>query len=306
MKKILIFYGSYGGGHLSAARSIKECIDLNYPDKETTMVDCIEYINKSLNKISTKAYVEMAKKAPWAWEKVYSKSEKGALASISNSTNKLMSIKLKKLICEFNPDLIISTHPFSSQMCSILKEKGKINCKIATVMTDYAPHSQWLVGSDYIDYFFVAHNGMKNDLIKKKVAENKIHATGIPLSNRFLAHYNKEEILERYGLEMNKTTILFFAGGEYGLGKNTTFDILKSLVELFPELQVIAIAGKNVKMKQQFEELVEQNQRKNSVKVLEYTKEVPELMSVSDLVITKPGGLTTTESLASRITNNSY
>lgn len=223
----------------------------------------------------------------------------GPLSKVSNSANKLMSIKLNKLLQDFNPDIVISTHPFSSQMCSILKKKGKINCKVATVMTDYAPHSQWLINSEYIDYFFVAHDGMKKDLETTGIPESKVFATGIPLSNRFLAHYNKEEILKNVGLKLNKTTVLFFAGGEYGLGKNRTYEILKSLVELFPDIQVIAIAGKNIKIKNQFDELVSSSHKEDTVKVLEYTKLVPELMSVSDLVITKPGGLTTTESLAS-------
>ena len=76
MKKVLIFYASYGGGHLSAARSIKEYIDENYPNIETNLVDCVKYINNTLNTITTTAYSEMAKKMPWAWGKVYSKSQK--------------------------------------------------------------------------------------------------------------------------------------------------------------------------------------------------------------------------------------
>ena len=75
--------------------------------------------------------------------------------------------------------------------------------------------------------------------------------------------------------------------------------MLKSIIESFPNLQIIAISGKNEKIKQQFDELVEKNNSQENVKILEYTNKVPELMSVSDLVITKPGGLTTTESLAS-------
>ena len=122
---------------------------------------------------------------------------------------------------------------------------------------------------------------------------------GIPLSNRFLAHYDKEKTLSDFGLKLNKTTILFFAGGEYGFGKDTTFNVLKSIIENFPTLQVIAIAGRNEKMKERFDNLVEKTNSNSNVKVLEYTNKVPELMSVADLVITKPGGLTTTESLAS-------
>lgn len=67
MKKILIFYASFGGGHLSAANSIKQCIDENFEGYETSLVDCLLYVNKPINKISTIAYKEMAKKFPWAW-----------------------------------------------------------------------------------------------------------------------------------------------------------------------------------------------------------------------------------------------
>ena len=131
MKKILVFYGSYGGGHLSAAKSISSELEQVYGnDVEVKTVDCIEYINKYLNKVSTEAYKELAKKAPWAWKQVYKQSKNGALSHISTATNKLMSVKLNSLLQEFKPDLIISTHPFSTQMCAVLKRRNKIECKI--------------------------------------------------------------------------------------------------------------------------------------------------------------------------------
>lgn len=299
MKKILIFYGSYGGGHLSAARSIKDYIENHYNDTEIEVVDCIEYINKLFNKVTTKAYVDFSKNARWIWKQLYYGSENGSLAKVSNSINRIMAIKLDKLIQEYKPDLIISTHPFSSQMCAILKGKHKINCKLATIMTDYAPHNQWIVNNEFVDYYFVAHEGMKDELIKRGVESRKIYATGIPLSNRFLLNYNKPKILQGYNLSIDKKTILFFAGGEFGFGKDKTFNRLKAIIDNFPELQVIAVAGRNEKMKERFDTLVEETQSQNTVKILSFTNQVPELMSVSDLVITKPGGLTTTESLAS-------
>lgn len=299
MKKVLIFYAAYGGGHLTAARSIKEYIEEHYPDVEISLVDCVKYVNKSLEKITTSAYTNMAKKMPWAWGKVYSHSQKGALAKLSSTSNKMMALKLNKLLQEYEPDFIISTHPFGSQMCAVLKEKGKIHSKIATVMTDYAPHDQWLVQSDLVDYFFVAHEGMKEALIQKGIPSQKVFATGIPLSNRFLKSYHKEEILTEFGLQPNKKTVLFFAGGEFGLGRSRTYDILKTFAENFNNIQVVAISGRNPKMKRSFEYLVEETHSQDSIKVIEYTTKVPELMSISDLVVTKPGGLTTTESLAS-------
>ncbi len=212
MKKILIFYGSFGGGHLSAARNIKEYINSNYPNVDTLLVDCVEYVNKSLNKITTKAYADMAKNAHWIWKKVYYGAESGTVSKISIGAQKLMSLKLNKLLQEYKPDLIISTHPFSSYMCARLKKKKKITSKIATVLTDYAPHGQWLIHPSYVDYFFVAHDGMKDDLLKRGIKEPQIKVTGIPLSNRFLANYNKEKVLSEFGLKTGKKTILFFAG----------------------------------------------------------------------------------------------
>ena len=301
MKKILIFYASYGGGHLSAAKSIEKCIQENYKDTNTKLIDCMKYVNKTIEKITTAAYRQMAKKVPWAWGKIYSDSQRGPLAHLSSRSNKIMAIKLLKLLREEQPDLVISTHPFGSQMCSYLKRKGKINCKIATIMTDFAPHDQWLVGSDFTDYYFVANDKMKNYLISKNIPESKVFSTGIPISDRFLKTYNKNEILNSLNFQNNMKTILFFGGGEFGLGKSKTVEIFKALIENFNNLQIIAISGKNPKMKENFEEIKKQYNKQNNVKVLEYTNMVPEFMSISDLVITKPGGLTTSESLASNL-----
>ena len=317
--KILIFYASYGGGHLNAAKSINDYIISNYPNYDVELIDCMKYVNKTIEKLTTAAYREMAKKAPWAWGKIYSDSQKGPLAHLSSRSNKIMAIKLLRLLREKQPDVIISTHPFGSQMCSYLKRKNKITAKIATIMTDFSPHDQWLVGHEFTDYFFVANDKMKNYLISKEIDENKIFVTGIPISNRFLKIYNKQEILDTYNLSEDKFTVLFFGGGEFGLGKTKTAEIFESFVQesLKEKIQIIAIAGKNPKMKASFKEIVSKysvntnttnttnttdtTDITNNVKILEFTNQVPELMSISDLVVTKPGGLTTSESLASHL-----
>ena len=299
--KVIIFYASYGGGHLNAAKSIQECILNNYKEIDVELIDCMKYVNITIEKITTAAYREMAKKAPWAWGRIYADSQKGPLAHISSRSNKIMAIKLLKLLREKNPDLIISTHPFGSQMCSYLKRKNKIHAKIATIMTDFAPHDQWLVGSDFTDYFFVAHKKMKDYLISKNIDERKIFDTGIPISNRFLVDYDKNSILKELEFDNSKKTILFFGGGEFGLGKTRTVEIFECFVKLFKNTQIIAISGKNEKMKNAFEKIVKENNRTDSIRVFEYTKQVPEFMSISDLVVTKPGGLTTSESLASNL-----
>lgn len=301
MKKVLIFYASYGGGHLSAAKSILKYITENYTDIEAEMIDCMKYINKPIERVTTGAYREMAKKAPRLWGKVYSGSEKGLLSKISKDSNKLMAKKLNHLLQEKNPDLVISTHPFSSQMVSYLKKKGKLTCTLATIMTDFAMHKQWLIGHEFTEYFFVSNDSMKQDMTDYGVSKDKIFVTGIPMSDRFFENFDTTKIYEMFQLDMNKKVILFFGGGEFGLGKERTTQILRVFIQKVPNYQIVAVAGKNSKMKEAFEQLVQDNNAQDRVRVLGFTDKVPELMHISSLVVTKPGGLTTTESLSSNL-----
>ena len=302
MKKILILYATYGGGHLSAAKSIKNYIDENYNDVEANLVDCIKYINKTINRVSTGVYKRLTKNAPWAWKRVYYNSEKGALSKISNGSNRLMAKKLYHLFRDYSPDLVISTHMFATQMTSYLKKKGKIDCTLATVLTDFAPHEQWLVGHEYGNYFFVSHEGMKKSLIEDfHVDSNKIFCTGIPISNKFSQNFNTEEIYNLFKLNPNKKTILFFGGGEFGLGKSKTTEVLQCLTKYLDTYQIIAISGRNPKMNTAFKEIAEKLNDSSSLKIYEFIDNVPEAMSISSLVVTKPGGLTVSESLASSL-----
>ena len=300
MKKILILYAKYGGGHYSAANAIQKHLDNTY-NVETELVDFMEYANKVLNSITIKAYNKMAKDAPRLWGKIYAKSQRGILGGISTSANKLLSSKINKLLKQTNPDIVVSTHPFSSQMVSYLKQKGKISCKLVTVLTDFAPHDQWLIGHKFTNDFCVSNEKMQKYLLRYGINKEKIHVTGIPLSDKFLEAFDKSKIFKEFELNENNPVILFFGGGEFGLGKSTNLQILNALIHNLPTYQIIAISGKNKKMNEKFNELVKNANATNRVKVFDYTNKVAELMSISSLVVTKPGGLTTSESLASNL-----
>lgn len=302
MKKILILYAKYGGGHSSAANAIKNYIDNHYRDAETNIVDCIEYINKAINKISVDTYKKITSTTPRLWKTVYYHSEKGLLSQISRGSNIFMAKKLYHLIKDYSPDLIISTHMFATQMVSYMKRKGKINCTLATVLTDFAPHEQWLIGRDYGDYFFVAHEKMRECLINDfGIDKSKVFATGIPLSEKFQQNFDKAAIYQQFGLKPELRTILFFAGGEFGLGKEKTISVFNSLIKHLDTYQIIAISGKNPKMFEHFRDISQSLGNPSGLKIFDYITNVPEAMCISDLVVTKPGGLTSSESLASSL-----
>ena len=306
MKRILIFYACYGGGHFSAAKSLEKYLNENYDDIQVEICDCMKYISKSIEKMTTSAYREMAKKIPSLWGKVYKDSQKGVLGFVSSKANTVMAIKLKNLIKEKQPDLIISTHPFSSQMVNYLKKKNKVHSILATVMTDFASHPQWLVGHEYTNLFFVSNDNMKEELVSFGVDINKIHVTGIPMSDRFLQKFDKNEIFNNFNLIPDKKTILFFGGGEFGIGKERTIEIFNSLINIASDYQIVAISGKNEKLQNDFEELVNNLNVQFRVKVLGFTDKVPELMSISYLVVTKPGRTYNNREFSFKFTFNNY
>lgn len=298
MKKAMILYARYGGGHISAANSITEYIRNHIPDVEPIAIDYMAYMNKTLDKLATSAYEEVLKKAPGLWGSIYAQSDTGPLARLSADTNKLLAYRLRSLIEEHNPQYIISTHPFSSQMCAFLRQEGKLpGVRLATVMTDFASHDQWLIGSEQIDCFFVAHDQLRQELIDRGVAPDKIFAVGIPTAEKFLLPYNKEDIYRAYDLDPNKFTILFFAGGMLGLCSDQTISIFEDMARYLDDVQIVVVSGKNALIFQSFCEIVHRYRREKDIRVLAYTDRVPDLMHISDIVITKPGGLTISESI---------
>lgn len=303
MKKIMISYASYGGGHLSAAKNLKEYIEKNYPDYEVYLFDCMKYINRVIDKVCGSTYSQITKNIPWFWGKIYYHTQEPIFEKISSLSNKVLSYKLGKLLKKIHPDVIISTHFFVSHMCSILKKKGKITSTLATVITDYGedPYNEWFCNHKFVDYIFVAHSEIKDKLIEKGVPENKVFDTGIPISDKFLMEYNKNEIMDEFSLDVKNKTVLFFGGGELGLGKSKTLKVFECLIRNFPDVQVIVISGKNESLKNSFEKIVDSYNKNKSVKIFDFTNRVAEFMAVSDLVITKPGGLTSTESLVSNL-----
>ncbi len=299
MKRIMILYASVGGGHFRAADGIKKYIDDNYPGQyQVDLIDGQNYVSKTVDKIVIKSYVNMARYSPKTWSKIYKKGEEShSLASFSNGVQKLLSNKLYELFEEHDPDIVLSTHYFMTEMVACLKRKGKTNCKLAVILTDYASHKFWLSSKEFVDLYFVANEPMKYSLIHSGIPEEKISVTGIPIRPEFLKKYNKEALMEEFDFTLNKPVFLVFGGGQYGMSDSSK--LFKGILEVKQDIQIIAIAGKSEDTKKTFEQLASKYNKK--VHVYGFTDRVAELMSIADFVVSKPGGLTTTEILVSNV-----
>ena len=300
---ILLFYASYGSGHLSAASAIEQYIKEHYPNDKTLKIDCVEYIKRSINKISTSAYKNIILKTPLLWGQVYKLLKNDAILDITQFSNRFMAKKIFKLFEDFEPDLVISCHPLGGQITAFLKSHNKTNCKLATVMTDFASHKQWLIGKDYTDYFFVSNIEMKTSLISEGIFPNKIYVSGIPISPNFYKNYDKESIYNSLKILKNKKNIIFFGGGSLGLSSSTNVqNILTSLLQATNEsYQIIIISGKNQKLYNEFQKTITNTNHTSNTKLIDFTTQIPELLPITSFVITKPGGLTITECITSNV-----
>lgn len=292
--KILFLAISAGGGHMKAAESLKLYIEEKHPDSKTMLVDSLRYINPIVDKLIIGSYINTLKSTPKIYGKLYDIAESGDnLSDVSQTMNRIISYKIRRLIREFVPDLVVCTHPFPLQMLTKLKKNSVIKSKVVTILTDFTAHPFWL--HDTVDAYVVAHPGMKFEMVNRGIREDIIYPLGIPISEKFLKQYDKADIRKELGLQ-DITTVLVM-GGSLGFGdiKETFLALLNSQ----KRLQIILVAGKNSKLIKQVEEYSSYSDK--PVKIYGYTDLIPELMSASDFIISKPGGITVSEALVKNL-----
>lgn len=292
--KVLFLSVETGGGHRKAAEAVAELILLRHPGSEIHILDTIKYASQIADKLITGSYLKALKLHPGLYGMLYRLSLCGGTAyTISKAINILLSARLEKLLQSFEPSVIVCTHPFPLQMVSHLKAVKKISAPIVEVITDYTPHPFCIQPGT--DAYVVAHQYIKDAMIKKGIPGEIIHPLGIPVADRFKARKSRLEILKDLGLE-DITTVLVM-GGSLGFGE--IGKIFGRLSEFDGKLQIIAVAGKNPSLRTRLERLSHKNPKK--ILILGYTNLVADLMDAADFIITKPGGITIAEALAKEL-----
>lgn len=290
--KVLILSVTAGQGHNSTAKAISDYLSALGAD--TRILDTMRYINRLLGQTVDKGYLFVSSKAKFAYKSAYRLAEKRKKSTIdvtpSAITVKMLAHKLKKYIDSYDPDVIICTHIFAGVFCDVLKMEQKLRAKTMCVLTDFAFHPYWEEG-DNLDYIVVPNDSLRYKARMKGFRDDQILPFGIPINPKFERNITKEDARRILGLELDKTTILMM-GGSMGYG-----NIEKTLMQLDKidgDFQIINVCGNNRRTKKDIDEM------SFSKKVLNlgFVDYVDELMDASDLIITKPGGLTSSEALA--------
>lgn len=324
-KKVLIMSASTGGGHNRAARAIKEELTNKSIDGITIdceIIDSLKIVNGTMDKLISRGYEKSAKYTPKAWGGVYKLTETNLISRNEFKDNPLTSLvsrKLKKLIEIKKPDLIIGTHPFPMIALSTLKRNSisyannesntfteslhkyyeNLNIPpLVTVLTDYTTHSAYI--QNEIDYYIAGHEYVKELLIEDGIDSDKIKPYGIPVEKSFLSHRDRAVVLSELNLDPNKFTVLLM-GGSFGAG--SIKDTLSELISIDRDFQIIVVAGRNKSLKDKLDKTIALNQDNIDKKicVLGFTDKMNDLLASVDILVSKPGGLTTTESLLKEV-----
>jgi len=293
--KILITYAYAGVGHKKAAMAIEKAL-AGYSGFEVKNVDILEYTNNFFKASYPAVYLFLINKTPTLWGLFYYLLDVRAvdffMAPVRRFIHRLNCKKFIGFIKAENPDAVVSTHFMPSEIISGLKERGEFKGKLINIVTDFIPHSFWMAASS--DYFIGAIQKTKADLLRRGAPEEKIRIMGIPCDPIFSISKDKKALMEQLGIEHGYFNVLIMSGG-FGTGpmKEIIRDINSFEQEIRDKMQLIAICGKNEAL---LEELKGQalNVR---LKAFGYMNNVDEFMEISDIIVTKPGGLTISEAL---------
>lgn len=285
-------YISKVSGHKSAAMAVEKAIKAEDPTAVVSNLNTFDYTNPVSAAIVNYIYMHTIQRMPFIWRYLYDnqkfiKRTEKTKAAIHRSN----APKLKAIIDKFDPDVIACSQAYPCGIIADLKKSYNLHIPLVAILTDYVPHSYWIY--DTVDYYIAPSEDIKKRLMEKGVEPERIKPLGIPIDPKFNLPLNREEIKLKLGLEPGMPTILIM-GGSHGLGPLK--QVINHLDISRSAFQEIIVTGINKKLHNYLACRI--NNYKKSIKLYAYAENVNELMAVSDIIITKPGGVTVSEALA--------
>lgn len=288
-------YISEVSGHHSATLAIEKSLRMISPGSDILNINAFKYTNPISEQVVNRIYMNIIKRTPQIWDYLYDNpSVVKKLENMKNLIHQSNSPKLKKLFEKFNPDVILCSQAYPCGMVADYKKTTGSPIPLIAVLTDYVPHSYWIY--DTVDYYITPSEEVSRRLIKKGVAPEKVLSYGIPFDPSFNVSIDKESVLNKYKLDANLPIVLIMGGGQ---GLIPVKAIIKSLERSEFPLQIIVVTGVNKKLYKSLKKKLRRFRQK--ILLLGYVNTINELMGAADLLVTKPGGITTAEALAKRL-----
>jgi processive 1,2-diacylglycerol beta-glucosyltransferase len=295
-KRILVLSASVGAGHMRAAQAVELALKQLDPQIEVESIDILKYTNAAFRRVYGKFYLDLVNKAPYVLGYFYDLMDRPPSAQHKMDRLRLAVEKLNlrpfvSLMRDKPWDLAINTHFLPAEIIASLRQRGELSTPQFTVTTDFETHRLWV--NQPCERYFTATDEGAAYLAHWAVPPEAIRVTGIPIHPAFSQPKPREQCLARQGLIGDRPVILQLAGG-FGVGPIA--ELFRSLLSIELPLEIVAVAGRNEALKQQLQQIAPP--ARHRVTVFGFTDQIDELMASADVVVTKPGGLTTSEVLA--------
>jgi processive 1,2-diacylglycerol beta-glucosyltransferase len=295
--RILILSASVGAGHMRAAEAVEKALREMLPEARVTNLDVLEMTNAVFRRIYGKLYIDLVNKAPHVLGYFYDMMDQPS--RLGNNRGDRFRLALQKLnlgkfmgFLKSEPwDLVINTHFLPAEIIASLRQRGDLDVPQVTVTTDFDTHRLW-VNQPCERYFTATQEGALY-LEHWGVPAKDILATGIPVHPVFSEFKDRAACISKHGLDGARPIVIQLSGG-FGVGPIAKLN--QAILQTEIPIQMVSITGRNESLKTELEQIPVPPRHK--YKVLGFTKEIDELMNVADLVVSKPGGLTTSETLA--------
>ncbi len=296
-KKILLLSASVGAGHIRAAEAMETALRQLAPDADVRNVDLMQLTNPVFRYLYGQSYIDLVNRAPHMLGYFYDLLDR--IPSRQQKSDHLRRFveqqnlnKFFKLLDGETWDVVVCTHFLPAEMIAMRKREGRFAAPQAVVITDFDTHRLW--ANEPTERYFAATEEGAENLAYWGVARERISVSGIPVHPRFSAPKDRQAILKKFGLIGDRPLVLQMSGG-FGVGPIEK--IYRGILAIDTPLEVVVVAGRNAAVKSQLE-MIAADKRHNA-RVIGFSHEIDDLMFVADVVVSKPGGLTTAETLAS-------
>ncbi|MCZ7646535.1 MAG: UDP-N-acetylglucosamine--LPS N-acetylglucosamine transferase [Planctomycetota bacterium] len=297
MPNILVLSASVGAGHVRAAQALELALKELAPGAHVENVDVLTLTNAAFRRLYGKAYLDLVNRAPHMIGYLYDLLDRPSRNADSRRDRLRLLIQkanLKKFtaLLDSRPwDLILNTHFLPQELIADRKKKRRWPVPHWTVTTDFDTHRLWF--HEPCERFFTATEEGAAYLASMGVDAARITASGIPIHPVFSRPKPREACLKSLGLRGRRPLVLQLAGG-FGVGP--VRNVYEQLLALERPLEVAVVCGRNEKLKQELDGIAPPT--RHDTKVFGFTDQMDELLAVADVVVSKPGGLTTSEVLA--------
>lgn len=293
--KILVLHASAGAGHKRAAQALEKAFSVVNPGAEVKVCDILDFTAPIFRKTYGEGYLDVVRKAPELWGYMYSQSDKKAFnplrRKLRSFVNKTNTISFSMFFRKFAPDIVVCTHFMPLELISTRLFKGKTDVSLFCTVTDFAVHSLWIL--ENVTGYYVATEEAKRQLLRRGQPEDSVVVSGIPIDPVFIKGLSLEAARKQLKLDVRQPVVLILSGG-FGVGP--AVELIKAAGSAGVNCRLLVVAGANKELKERAEEAA--RGISTPVTVFGFVNNIHELMDASDLIISKPGGLTTSEVMA--------